>query len=165
MAAFLTRMPSGIPGDITRQSVATVETQPFAPTAPFPAYGLFGYMNASGAFVPVIATTTLAQIYGLLVRPFPITGLNASDPLGTSVPPTSGLANVMRRGYINVILAAGTAVAGVPVFVRIAAGSTGRAVGAIEAAPSDPANCLALPNTYFTGPADASGNVEIGFNI
>ncbi|MDE1905288.1 MAG: hypothetical protein KGH75_02400 [Rhodospirillales bacterium] len=165
MAAFLTRMPSGIPGDLTRQSAATVEPQPLASATPFATYGAFGYMTAAGAFAPIITTTTVGQVYGLLVRPFPTTGINASDPLGTSVPPTTGIANVLRRGYINVTLAGGTAYAGLQVYVRTVVGTSGHAIGAIEAAPSDTANCLAISNCFFTGPADASGNVEIGYNI
>lgn len=165
MVAFTYRMNQGVPGDLTRPSNSTVEAQALNSSTPFTAFGAAGYMDSSGKFSPMTAATTAVQIYGFLVRPFPFQGANASDPLGTSVPRTSGLADVLRRGYISVVLAAGTALAGLNVYLRIAAGATGRPVGSIEAAPADPANCILLTNAYFLSAADASGNVEIGFNI
>lgn len=163
MTSFLYRMPYGIPGDITRQSVATVETQVINPSAPFTAFGLFGKI-ASGYFVPVGSGDTASSVYGLLVRPFPTQGANASDPLGTSVPLASGAANVLRRGYASVHLNSGTAALGGQVYIRVANASTGKPIGGIEAA-ADSTNTIAVANCTFMSAADASGNVEIGFNI
>ncbi|MCZ6975328.1 hypothetical protein NH824_23645, partial [Salmonella enterica] len=89
------RMPAGIPGDVTRQSAAKIEPQVLNSSLPFAGYGLFGKL-ASNKFVPVGSGDAATAVYGLLVRPFPITGANASDPLGTSVPPTTGIADVLR---------------------------------------------------------------------
>lgn len=166
MVAFTYRMNQGVPGELTRQSMSTVETQATNSATPFTAFGVAGYMDPTGKFAPITATTTAAQVYGFLVRPFPYQGQNASDPLGTAVPRTgTNLVDVMRRGYISVLLGFGTAIAGLPVYIRIAAGATGRAIGSIEAAPADPANCILLTNAMFMSAADGSGNVEIGFNI
>lgn len=163
MPAFLTRMPAGIPGDVTRPSAATIEPGVFNSAAAFGGYGLFGKIS-SGKFVPVGAGDAATAVYGLLIRPFPVTGANASDPLGTAVPPTSGMADVLVRGYANVKLNAGTAALGSAVYIRVGAAAAGKPIGGIEAA-ADGANTILVANCSFMGAADASGNAEISFNI
>ena len=163
MTAFLYRMPSGIAGDVTRASVSTIETQLLDSTLPFPGYGLFGKI-ASGKFVPIASGDAAGTVYGALVRPFPTQGVNASDALGVSVPKTSGAADVMRRGYMSVKLNAGTAALGGVVYVRVGAAATGKPIGGIEAA-SDSTNTIAVAGASFMSAADASGNVEIAYNI
>lgn len=163
MTAFVYRMPYGIPGDLTRQSSSTIESQIFDPANAFSAYGLFGKI-ASGKFIPVGAGDAATAVFGMLVRPFPITGSNGSDPLGTAVPPTSGVANVLKRGYINVKVNAGTASVGSAVYIRVAAAAAGKPIGGIEAA-ADSTNTIVVAGAYFTGAADASGNAEIAYNI
>lgn len=163
MTAFLYRMPSGIAGDVTRPSVSTIETQLLDSTLPFPGYGLFGKI-ASGKFVPIASGDAAGTVYGALVRPFPTQGVNASDALGVSVPKTSGAADVMRRGYMSVKLNAGTAALGGVVYVRVGAAATGKPIGGIEAA-SDSTNTIAVAGASFMSAADASGNVEIAYNI
>lgn len=163
MPAYLTRMPAGIPGDVTRPSQSTIETGIFNSAAAFAGYGLFGKIS-SNKFVPVGAGDTASAVYGVLVRPYPVTGANASDPLGTAVPPTTGAADILRRGYINVKNNSGTPAAGGSVYIRVAAAAAGKPIGGIEAA-ADGANTIVAPNCIFTGSADSSGNVEIAFNI
>lgn len=163
MVAFLYRMGNGVPGDITRQSAAKIEPQVLNSSLPFSAYGLFGKI-ASGKFVPVGSGDTAAAVYGLLVRPFPITGANASDPLGTSVPPASGIADVLRSGYINVKNNAGTPAVGGAVYIRVASAAAGKPIGGVEAV-ADGANTILVAGATFMGGADASGNAEIAFNI
>jgi len=163
MTAFLYRMPSGIPGDVTRQSQSTIEAQLLDSTQPFAGYGLFGKV-ASGKFVPVGAGDAATAVYGLLVRPYPTQGANPSDPLGTSVPATSGAGNVMRRGYVNVKVNAGTASLGSGVYIRVAAAAAGKPIGGIEAA-ADSTNTILVVGAAFMGAADASGNAEISYNI
>lgn len=133
MVAFVYRMNNGIPGDLTRQSIATVESQLFDSATPFSAYGLPGKIDSNGKFAPVGSGDTSASVYGFLVRPFPVTGVNATDPLGTSVPPTSGPASILKRGYINVKINAGTAAINSPVYFRTANPSGAKVVGGIEA--------------------------------
>lgn len=48
--------------------------------------------------------------------------------------------------------------------MRVAAASAGRPIGGIEAA-ADGSNTIAVAGCTFMGPADASGNVEIAYNI
>ncbi len=163
MVAYVTRMPAGIPGDVTRQSAAKIEAQVLNSAAAFPGFGLFGKI-ASNRFVPVGSGDTAAAVYGLLVRAYPITGANGSDPLGTAVPPTSGLTDVLVSGYANVRVNAGTAAANGPVYIRVAAAAAGRPIGGIEAA-ADGANTIVVPNCRFMSAADSSGNAEIAFNV
>jgi hypothetical protein len=102
--AIVYRMPFGVPGDLSRgQGASTVEGQIFGATA-FTQYGIPAKIS-SGTVIPAVGSGD--TIYGFLVRPFPVTGANASDPLGTAVPPTSGIANILRRGYLNVYLQLG----------------------------------------------------------
>jgi hypothetical protein len=168
MSVITYRMPFGVPGDISRPSTATVEAQAFGATA-FPAYGLPA-KSSGGKVIPVSAQNDV--VYGFLVRPFPITGANASDPLGTSVPPTTGVAGILRRGYINVLVQLGGATCGLGtgVFIRYQNAITGQIVSGVEGATT--ANNYQLTSTYtlgggayFTGPVDAAGNAEVAFNI
>lgn len=163
MSAFLYRMPAGIPGDVTRASQSTIEPVFLNSALPFAGFGLFGKI-ASEKFVPFGAGDTAGVEYGLLVRSYPITGGSGSDPLGTSTPPTKGVADVLRRGYMTVKLNAGTSAKDGQVYVRVAAAAAGKPIGGIEAA-ADGANTVAIPTAAFMGPADASGNVEIQYNI
>lgn len=156
-------MPFGIAGDVTRQSQSKIETGVLNASLPFAGYGLFG-KNVSGKFVPVAGGDAATVVYGILVRPFPTQGANASDPLGTSVPPTTGLANVLRSGYISVKNNAGTPALGGPVYIRVADAAAGQPIGGIEAA-ADETDTILVAGAQFMGPADASGNVEIAFNI
>lgn len=153
--AILYRMGHGVAGDITRQSQATIEPQILGAT-PFPAYGRFGKM-VTGKFVPIGAGDTADDVYGLLVRPYPTQGANASDPIGTAVPPTTGLADVLRRGYVAVHVASGTPAHGTGVFIRLSN-------GAIEAA-ADGVNTIQVDGAIFMSGKDAKGIAEIAFNI
>jgi len=156
-------MASGIPGDISRQSQATVESLILDSTNPFAGYGLFGKI-ANGKFVPVGAGDVATAVYGLLVRPYPTTGGAASDPLGTATPPTKGVADVLRRGYMTVKNNAGTPALGGAVYIRVANAAAGKPIGGIEAA-ADSTNTIAVTGAIFTNAGDANGNVEIAFNI
>lgn len=160
--AILFRMPSGIPGDVSRPAQSTIETGLFDSTNPFSAYGLPGKI-VNGKFVPLAASDTAAVVYGFLVRPYPTTGANASDPIGTAVPPTSGPCNILRRGYMTVLNQAGTPALNSQVYSRVANPSGSKTIGDVEAA-SDTTNTIALAATFMNA-GDASGNVEIGYNI
>lgn len=168
MSVITYRMPFGVVGDITRPSPQTVEAQAYGATA-FAAYGLPAKVSA-GKVIPVSAQNDV--VYGFLVRPFPTTGANASDALGTSVPPTTGVAGILRRGYINVLVQVGgaTAALGTGVFVRYQNPSGSQIVGGIDGATSG--NNYQLISTYtlgggayFTGPVDATNIAEVAFNI
>lgn len=159
--AFLTRMPGGIPGDISRQSQATVESVLLDSASPFTSYGVVGKVS-SGKFVPFAGSEADGADYGILVRPYPTT--SSQDGLGTSTPPTSGVGNALRRGYITVKLNAGTAALNGTVYVRVASAAAGKPIGGFEAA-ADSTNTIVLSKARFMSAADADGNVEIAYNI
>lgn len=159
MVAFVYRMPSGIPGDVSRKENSVVETQILNASLPFSAYGLVGKM-AAGKFVPFAGGETATDAYGVLVRPFPTN--SGTDGLGTATPPASGPGDVLRRGYITVKLNGGaTVAAGGQAYIRVAAAAAGKPLGGWEGA-ADSTNTVAI-NAIFMSGADADGNVEISF--
>ncbi|WP_369826010.1 hypothetical protein [Achromobacter sp. HZ34] len=159
MVAYLYRMPSGIPGDISRKENSVVETQILNSAAAFTAYGLVGKMSG-GKFVPFAGGETAADAYGVLARPYPTN--SGTDGLGTATPPTSGPGDCMRRGWMTVKLNGGaTVAAGGQVYVRVAGAASGKPLGGFEGA-SDTTNTVAIA-AVFTSAADADGNVEISF--
>jgi len=165
LQAYQFRMPAGFAGDLQRAEVATIETQQINSATPPTAFGV-AVKLVGGLVTPINnSADTAALVYGINLRAYPIQG-NGTDPLGTSTPPTFGVVDVLKRGYVDVALGGTTAAAkGGTVFVRVATPSTGKPLGGFEAA-SDTTNTVALPsNTYFTGPADAFGITEIAFNI
>ena len=117
----------------------------------------------SGLVQPLAAADPVTVISGINVRSFP--GSASQDPLGTSTPPAQGSTSIMVRGYINVLVRGGTSpTKRGTVYVRVAAPVAGKPIGGFEAA-ADGANTVVLPNSYFMGPSDAFGNVEIAYNI
>ena len=154
----LTRMLQGVQGDISRQSAAQTESVALGAT-PFPQFGIAGKI-VGNLFIP--PTATADPIYGLLVRTLPTQGANASDPIGTGVPPTSGVATVLTRGYaiVNVQAGSGSVAPGSAVYVRFQTPSGNVVIGGIEGATS--ANNYVLTYARFTtGVVDANGNAEI----
>lgn len=171
MVAFTFRMPSGIPGTINRAQHLTVEPQLVDTTAGHTpqSYGLPMVMDATTSKMRVVlAGDTPATIYGFNVRPYPTAGgSNVNDPLGQSIPAQAGIVNIMRRGYMMVLLGGTTAAKpGTPVFVRVGGAVTGKPLGGLEAVidPTTPANTIQI-NATWMGPSDAQGNCEIAFNI
>jgi hypothetical protein len=163
--AFQFRMPAGIPGDLSRPATATVEAQILDATYYPTVFGVPGTIDSTSLkFRKIKAGDTASSVTGLYVRPYPMTG-NGTDGLGTSTPPVSGIANVLKRGYMTVQLNGATASAknGV-VYVRTVANGGNTIIGGIEAA-ADSTNTFVLANAYFTGPADSGGNVEIAYNL
>ncbi|UGB46991.1 hypothetical protein LQ772_06785 [Frateuria edaphi] len=159
--AILYRMPSGIPGDVSRKSQSTITSEILNASLPFASYGIPA-KKASGKVVPFAGGETAADLYGFLVRPYPTQ--SAQEGLGTATPPTSGVGNILRRGWMTVKCNAGTPADGGTVYVRIAAASGAKVIGGIEAA-ADSTNTVALTGVKFTNAGDANGNVEIEYNI
>lgn len=159
--AILYRMPSGIPGDVSRPSQSTIEPGVFDSANTFASYGI-PVKKVSGKIRPVASGDAASVIIGLLVRPYPTA--SSQDPIGTSTPPTSGMGDVLRRGYMTVKNNAGTPADGGTVYVRVAAAAAGKPIGGIEAA-SDSTNTVVMAGAVFKNAGDANGNVEIEFNI
>lgn len=159
--AYLYRMPSGIPGDVSRKLDSTIETGFFNASLPFASYGIPAKL-VSGKYVPFAAADTADLLRGFLVRPYPTQ--SAQEGIGTATPPTSGPANILRRGWMTVKCNAGTPAQGGIVYVRIDTPSGAKVVGGIEAA-ADSTHVVALTGVSFTNAGDANGNVEIEYNI
>lgn len=155
--AFLYRMPSGIPGDVSRKSHSTIEAH--IAVGSFGAFGVFGKLTVDG-IVPLEAADT--DVYGLIVRSYPTQ--SALNGLGAATPQLGIMHDVLRRGYMTVRCNAGNAKKAGTVFVRVAAGTNLKPIGGIEAI-ADAANTIELKNAMFMHDADAQGNVEISFNI
>lgn len=155
--AFLYRMPSGIPGDVSRKSHSTIEAH--LAKGNFGAFGVFGKLTADG-FVPLTADDT--DVYGLIVRSYPTQ--SALNGMGAAIPQSGIIQDVLRRGYMTVKCNVGNAKKAGAVFVRVAAGTELKPIGGIEAV-ADAKNTIELKNAMFMHDADAQGNVEISFNI
>jgi len=136
--AFLDRMPSGIPGDLSRKEGAIVEAMNYDATNPPAAFGQFVVIDGTSHNArKVLAGDAGSAIYGILLRPFPISNTNTTDGLGTSTPNTTYPADVCKKGYVSVLLQNSTApVKGGQVYVRTAATSGNLVQGGIEAAAS-----------------------------
>lgn len=159
--AIMYRMPAGIPGDVTRPSNSTIEPGVYDAAKSFDGFGVPGKIVAE-KFVPLEAGDAATVIYGLLARPYPTT--SSQDPLGKSTPAKTGVNDILRRGYMTVLLRAGTSAKGGAVYIRVGSPVTGKPIGGIEAA-ADGANTIVLADATFMGAADASGNVEISYKI
>lgn len=165
MSMFLYRMPSGIPGAVTRVGApTTIEPNIILGTNPPLLYGIPVAIDPStGKIRPIGAGDTVANVYGILVRAFPMG--SSGNALGAAVPPTSGAIDVLKAGYINVnVNGSGTPVKNSVVYVRTVANGGNTIIGGIEAA-SDSTNSFALTGAYFTGAKDANGNCEIAYAI
>ena len=147
--AYLKRMPSGFPGDVSRKAEATIEAGLMADTV---AFGAPVKLGAQGKLAPLSAASD--TVHGFLVRPY---------PTQNSAAVSGSIQDVMRRGFMTVKLARGTAAKGGQVHVRVIAAS-GKAVGDIEAS-ADASNTLSVSGCIFLGEADEGGNVEISFNL
>lgn len=163
MVAYLYRMPAGIAGEVTRAQ-CTIEAQLITEAgetdAP-DAYGIAAVIDATSGAVRKVKSTD-AAISGLLVRPYPTNA--GTDALGTATPPASGACDLLRRGYMSVLLSGSTdAVKGGIVYVWKSAASGSHIVGGFEAAnPSSDGFAL---SAYFTGDAAVGSVAEIAFNI
>lgn len=159
MTAFTLRMGVGFAGGITRSDSLTVEPEFPNPTTPPTAYGQ-AVKLVNGLLQPLAASDTAAVINGILSRPYP--SQSTTNAYGPSVPPTKNVVDVLKRGYIAIPLARGTAAKDGIVYVRNVA-TTGTLVGDYETTTNS-GNCIAM-NARFMGPADATGIVEIAYNI
>lgn len=155
--AYLYRMPSGIPGDISQKAHSTVEAHILKGN--FGAFGIFGKLTADG-IVPLEAADT--DVYGLIVRSYPTQ--SALNGIGAAVPQSGIVNDIMRRGYMTVKCNAGTAKKAGKVYVRVATGTELKPIGGIEAV-ADGVNTIEIKNAMFMHDADAQGNVEISYNI
>jgi len=170
-SVFTFRMPAGIPGECSRFNVVgtTIKAENQNQSTPVTAFGQVCTIDANGAR-PILGTDTaaVATPVAISVRPFPTSDVTVAYPgvvpFGAGTPSPRGIVDLMYRGYATMKLNGATAAArGGAVYVWYGATGGGHVQAGIEAAAG--ATGWALPRTYFTGPADAQGNVEIAFDI
>lgn len=171
--AFAYRMGAGFAGDVNRTHPATIEPTLIDASAPPTLYGQPVLVDPTTQGVRPYASgdqsDTVASGYGFTVRPYPAQQSSASNygaaTLGAATPPASGAIDVLRAGYIMVNLpAGGSPVKGGAVYVWSKASTGAHVLGAVEAAFSS-TNTTQVLNATFNGSPDASGNVEVAFNI
>lgn len=153
MSVITDRMPSGVPGDVSRKQSAKIESNLLAADLP---YG--SPVQLSAGKVAALFDNT-APVYGFLVRPYPTQ--STQDGFGTTSAPKERVADVLRSGYMTVKLvgSGSTIVKGSPVHVIFTA-ADGVVVGDIVASGG-----VAVDGATFMGPPDANNNTEIAFNI
>jgi hypothetical protein len=172
MVAYAYRMPvATAPGEVNRAHPNSIEPTACSPTTPPTAFGQAVVVDAANQGVrPVQAgDSALTDVYGFTVRPYPYqagsSGLYGAAPLGAAAPALNQPMDVMRMGYM-IVSVVGSPKKGQPVFVWCAASGGGHVQGGCEAAASA-GNTIALGNskTTFNGTPDATGLVEIAYNI
>lgn len=163
MVAYTTRVPAGFAGSVSRSDSLTVQQEIIDSGTPPTAYGK-PIKLVSGKAQPVASGDAGTVTYGWSVRPYP--AQSSTNTLGASTPPTSGILDVLRRGYMTVNLTLGTAAKGGQVYVVTTAGGT-VVVGDIvtAASPAGGGTGVAVTGCFFMGPADANGVVEVAHNI
>lgn len=174
MVAFTFRMNAGIPGEVSRFQTygTTLAPEKQHATTPLTAYGQVAIMAAANAGVrPATAGDTTADMeYGFLVRPYPGPDIGVSFPSGTvdfgaGTPPAKGIVDIMRRGHMTVKLGGSVAPAkGGAAWLWTAATAAPHTQGLLEAADVT-TNGFKMSKVMFMGPADASGNTEISYNL
>jgi len=167
------RLNAGFPGGVNRMHPAGIEACLVDSVNPPTFFGQAVVADAAapnGVRVPAVADGA-GVIYGVTVRPFPFqqqaTTNFGSIGLGAAAPLATGIVDVLKSGYIMVTLQGAAAAAkGLPVYVTTVAGGA-YVVGGFSADHTAGTQVLLAPNNqfYFNGPADASGNVEIAFNV
>lgn len=175
MTGYLTRMPAGIAGAITRPLETTTEPGIVQPNAGANAadapteYGSAVVYDATTKKWRLPKAGDTADKIAFLTRPYPGGAAEYKGTLGVTPIDYDHVVDVMRRGYLSVKLRAGTAAKGGTVYVRIAAAAAGKPLGGVEAA-ADSTNTVALDSkSYFMGAAYTDSTfgamTEIAFNI
>lgn len=159
MPAYLERMPAGTPGDVSRKAQSVLEPVRLAEDIPF---GSPIQLNASGEAVALHDESK--SVYGLLARPYPTqSASDAEHALGAGGTGKAGtVGDALRSGYMTVRLSSAEGakpVKGTPVNVVFAAAG-GYAKGEYAVSQGREVDGCA-----YMGEPDASGNVELAFNI
>lgn len=164
MTAITTRMNVAIPGAISRSFAGQVISQEIIdPNTPPTKFGQPVKLVA-GKVQPLASGDAAALIYGVTVRAYPTQDATGSaSAYGPGTPPSSGIIDILRVGFIGVALANGTAARGAQAYVRTTVNGS-LAIGGVE--DNTTSTGLVTPaGWYFTGPADASGNAELAIGI
>lgn len=136
MVSFLTRMPAGVAGAITRPLESTIEPGILTAVGQSGSPGEYGLAVCLDATtkkyrLPTVGDTDRDVV--ILTRPFPGGLEELQGVLGVTPVDTVHVGDVMKRGYVNVKLRNGAAVKHGRVYVRKANASGGKVIGGFEA--------------------------------
>lgn len=162
--AITFRMPTGFAGDVNRNHPASISPELANGTLPPLIYGQALVLAADNISMRPLAAgdTALTQVWGLLVRPYPIQAPTAGNygavGIGAATPPNNGAIAVLRDGYI---LAAvnGQPVKGGQVHVWCAASAGAHIQGGFEAAASGGNTADLDVNKYIYNSAPGSDGI------
>jgi hypothetical protein len=166
-------MPVAVaPGEVNRAHPCSIEPTGVSATTPPTGFGqavVIDTAGNSGVRLVQAGDSALTDVYGITVRPYPYqagsAGAYGTAQLGGGTPALNQPMDVLRSGYI-VVAVNGSPKKGQPVFVWCAASGGGHVQGAFEAAASA-GNTIAIggSKTTFNGTPDATGLVEIAYNV
>jgi hypothetical protein len=163
MVSYLYQSPSGIPGDVTRPDESNIE--PVTLVSPFPAnYGLpmkyaTGASGAPEAVTPMAASDAASVFCGILTRQAPaISGSSVNESFYTDEPNPVQIQGLCVRGYVSVLVNAGSPVRGQSVYV-VQTASAGHPAGALEVG-SNGGNNVALTGTIVGNVTWAADGVD-----
>lgn len=173
--AFQYRMGAGFPGDVNRTHPVSIEATLIDGSAPPQIYGQACLLDPTTQGIRPLTTgdasdATPVDIYGALVRPFPLQApagsSNAQQGIGAALPPQSGLADVCRFGYIMVQLNAGQVapVKNGKVYVWCTATAGDHIQGGYETA-ADAGDTVEIANARFMGGMDSNNVAEIVIDL
>jgi len=160
--AILFRAPFGIPGNLSRGAAhAIIEPAAFNPSLPFPGYGLPG-QDRERLVRPDRRPSPMSSTGFSPVRSQP-RAVNASDPLGTSVPPKQWRSRCdgvrLHRCHLQ-CRRSGTGRTGVRARREMARAARRSAASKQRSWPAPRSQSRAQSSW---APADASGNVSVRF--
>lgn len=163
--AFTYRMGAGYPGDVNRSHPFSVEPCLIDAAAPPTLYGQAVVVAAGTNTVRPVAAgdNGLTSIYGVTVRPFPAQQQSGgmTSAFGNSAPPTTGVIDVLRWGYVMVQLN-GQPNKGNALYVWAAAASGGDSPGQFTTSTTGGDVIGPLTgSSCFNGPPDSTGVGEI----
>lgn len=162
--AFPYRMGAGFGGDVNRTHPFSVEACLIDAANPPLFYGQAVMIGAGNAVRRVLDTDDAAtKIYGVAVRPYPLQqqsgGMSAA--LGAATPPTSGVIDVLRLGYVMVPMH-GTPGKGDDLYVWSDASAGGEVLGQFTTTTTAGSTIGPLTgSSSFNGPPDTNGVGEI----
>lgn len=171
--AFTFRMGAGYSGDVNRTHPFGVEPCLIDPANPPLFYGelvFYDRTSVNGVRPPVDGDANATAIHGdgITVRPFPQQAQSASNSgavaLGAgNTPPVTGVIDILKNGYIMAPVV-GTPNKGDTVYVWCTANSGSHVRGGFEAAASGGNTVPLDADSYFNGPPDSTGIVEIALH-
>jgi hypothetical protein len=167
--AFTYRMGAGFVGDVNRTHPASIEPCLIDSNAPPTAYGQAVLVDATTQGVRPFTTTDNAQtdLYGVTVRPYPLQANTATPTLNSGTPPTTGVIDVLRSGYIMVVLGTGSltgALKGGTVYIDCSASTGNYVLGGFQAAAGGQTVATMNGTTTFNGTQDSNGVCELSLH-